>query len=62
MDRQYTKVIPAVMGNCCQNIAVRLVQLGIISGTPVPPSSNYELREDGDNELREDGDFELREN
>lgn len=60
MDNQFTKVIPAVMGNCCQNIAVRLVQLGIIRSGTQP--NNFELREDGDNELREDGDFELREN
>lgn len=59
MDNQFTKVIPAVMGNCCQNIAVRLVQLGIIRPAT---GENFELREDGDNELREDGDFELREN
>lgn len=60
MDNQFTKVIPAVMGNCCQSIAIRLVQLGIIR--PVSPSNNAELREDGSFELREDGSKELREN
>ena len=34
--------------------------VGIIEGTPTPPITNIELREDGGYELREDDGLELR--
>jgi hypothetical protein len=52
-------VIPAIIGECCQSLPIRLIQLGITGGTPQP--ENYELREDGGIELRENDSYELRE-